>query len=197
MSLQRHGEEEERLLHQVGLADDLVGEGDDRRPAGRAFAAAAARPRRGSGRSRTPCRRRCGSRTMARTDAAPWSRSPRPCRKVASEGSGLADILLIGDAAIRQERVGEAGQRLEFDVGGHAAELRREHRAGAQLAHGRDRIRRDRDAGQLRRVPEGLAHHDDDVRLVGRHARRREAGDVADRVAPSRRPASARWPSAG
>lgn len=42
-------------------------------------------------------------------------------------GDRLAHILLVrGNAARRQEGVGEARQRLEFDIGGEAAEFRRE-----------------------------------------------------------------------
>ncbi len=87
-----------------------------------------------------------------------------------------AHILLIRYAAIGQEGVGKAGQRLEFDIGGHAAELRREDVTRLHGARERQRIGCDGHAGKPGRIPEGFAHHHDDVgsarRCIGRRRRR-------------------------
>nr|CAD7058322.1 hypothetical protein RP007_05857 [Rhizobium sp. P007] len=107
-------------------------------------------------------------------------------------GHRAADILLVGNAAIGQEGVREAGQCLEFHICRHAAELGRKHVAGLFGADGRHGIGREIHVFKPGRIPQGFAHQHDDVRVItlvgGERCRfRGEIGDAVFAVTLRRR----------
>ncbi len=183
MALQRYREEEERVVHGVRLADDLLGQGlvrgEDaallhRRHVLLRLEGVEAEGLVDGGAVPEPA--------LERMDGA------RNVTLAAEEGGKrrdrIADVLLVRNAAIGQEGIRKAGQRFEFDIGGHAAELWREHVAGLHFADRRHRVGRKLDVRQTGRIPEGFAHQHDDVGLaaVGGAGRQRLDRDAVDRI---------------
>ncbi|AGG74432.1 Phosphoglycerol transferase, cyclic beta-1,2-glucan modification protein [Sinorhizobium meliloti 1021] len=183
MALQGHREKEEGVLHFVRLADDFLRQGLVRREDAALLHGRHVlfRPEHveteglvdGCAVPEPPLERVNGARNIT---LAAEERGER--------GNRIADILLVGDAAIGQERVGKTGQRFEFDIGGHAAELRRKDVAALQFTDGRHGIGRQLHLGKTGRIPKGFAHQHDHVRFaaMGRAGGKRLYRNPVDRV---------------
>ena len=162
--LQGHPEEEERLLDLVGLPDEFFDKG-----AVRGFRATLLK---------------CGKPFLGaefieteflvdrRTVPEPFTIRMQRAGHIAEipEHGGerrrlVAYVLLVWNAAIRQESVREAGQRLKFDIGGKAAHFRRKNLSRRVFAEGGKRIGLDRHPFEPPRIPQGFHHDHDDVRF--------------------------------